>query len=58
MDSEELRERWLLYMRYAILKLEDCDLHGVADAMSDMREILAAHPTFTPPEIRVKMTVL
>lgn len=58
MTDAEIIERYLLYMRYAVMKMQDGDLHGVQDAMSDMREIVAAHPTITFPRIRLKLEVI
>ena len=57
-SDPEIIERYLLYMRYAVMKMQDGDLHGVQDAMSDMREICAAHPTLTFPRVKLALTVI
>lgn len=37
-------ERWLKYVEYLRMKVEERDWHGVADAAADLRELEAANP--------------
>lgn len=52
-EQAQIIEHRTLYVRYLLMKLQEQDFHGVADAAMDLRDLYARHPDMRWPEIRL-----